>query len=432
MLGRTDGWSRTLVYGAAHYGKSLFWYGGEVLFAFYLTEVAGLAPEAMGLVLVVGFIASAVFDLVVGRRISTHVVDLGQAGALQAAGAAISGVVLVGFFAAAWLPEAARLWWTLCAGLAFRLGFSLYDIPQGVLMARAPADGAARARVTVVRIAGSGLAGLTVAGAVGPLIAAQRAGGGGTLLVALAAGAAMVALSSALALWRVLQGQAVTDTTEGLGPGEAVAARPGLVELWPFWVMMSAMMIGPPLFQKLEPYFAARSLLPSALGGGLILAAAAGVFVGQPIWLRISNQLGRRHVFLVSAALQAGGALVFLCAPMTRPELLLMGSAVFGLGNGGLGMAKWASFSDSVSRQPAHRQGLSFAVFGAISKLSLALTSGVVAWAVAAADADGASDYFRGLMAAGPVGASILMVVCAIVVERRRHALTRTAAVAGA
>lgn len=63
VLGRRDRWSATAVYGAAHYGKSLFWYGGEVLFAFFLTEVAGLTPAHMAGVLAIGFLISAIFDL---------------------------------------------------------------------------------------------------------------------------------------------------------------------------------------------------------------------------------------------------------------------------------------------------------------------------------------------------------------------------------
>jgi hypothetical protein len=30
-LGRSDGWRATTVYGFAHLGKSLFWYGSELL-----------------------------------------------------------------------------------------------------------------------------------------------------------------------------------------------------------------------------------------------------------------------------------------------------------------------------------------------------------------------------------------------------------------
>lgn len=60
------------------------------------------------------------------------------------------------------LAEPLRIGWALCAGLAFRFAFSVYDVPQGALMAAATVGDAARSRVATTRNFGSGLAVLLV------------------------------------------------------------------------------------------------------------------------------------------------------------------------------------------------------------------------------------------------------------------------------
>lgn len=419
MLGRSDDWARTFTYGAAHYGKSLFWYGGEVLFAFFLTEVAGLHPGDMALVLATGFIVSAVFDLHVGRLMARGRAGVRRAGALQAAGALLSGAMLVAFFATPLLAEPLRIGWALCAGVAFRFAFSVYDIPQGALMAAATVDEAARSRVATTRNFGSGLASLTIAGAVGPLIAAQRDGGGGLLLMALAAGASVVAVATALALWRVLSGSsAPPDAPPWRTPLRVSAA---LARLWPLFAMMFILTLGPPLFLKLEPYFALRSFPSATLGGAIIVAAALGVCCGQPLWLRFPSRASRRALFGAGAALQAIGALIFFASPVTGPVAFIIGAGLFGLGNGGLGMALWASFSDSVAREPPHLHGVSFAAFAATGKVTLAL--GTLLVAVALGASGGEPGLIRQIMTAGPVLASLAVLL--LVPRLQRAAVLR-------
>ena len=108
-LGRADGWRDNGVYGLAHFGKSLFWYGGEILFAYFLTEIADLPPAAMGLILVSGFVLSATLDLLVGVRLGSRMTDPAAAGRLQLIGAAISGATLLAFFATPFLTKTLRL-----------------------------------------------------------------------------------------------------------------------------------------------------------------------------------------------------------------------------------------------------------------------------------------------------------------------------------
>lgn len=406
-LGRPGGWRSTSAYGAAHLSKSLFWYGGEVVFAFFLTEFAGLAPAQMGLVLTVGLLFSAGMDLLVGFGCRRQMATPALAGRLQAFGALAAAVGLIAFLATPYAPEPGRWVWALTTVSLFRAGFALYDVPQNALMSVATATHAARAKVAAVRIAGSGLASIAVAAFVGPLIAAHRSGGDGVSLVMMVGGVAAVCavVSAGLLALAVRQG----PSTPRLAPAD-VAWRGRAILLTPYLAMMAAMMIAPPLFQKLEPYFATQVLDSASWGGVIILAAAIGVTVGQPVWLAMSART-RTRLFLVTAAIQAMGGLVFLVVPATSPIPLTVGAFLVGLGNGGLGVAKWAAFSDAASRHFPGREGAAFAIFAASGKLTLALGVIIVAAVLEAALTD--VRVLAWTMAAGPIAGSIVMALLA-------------------
>lgn len=412
-LGRPGGWRVTSVYGAAHLSKSLFWYGGEVVFAYFLTQFAGLPPTLMGLVLTVGLLFSAGMDLLVGFGLRAQMASPSLAGRLQMVGAFIAAVGLIAFLSTPYAPQAGRWIWALVTVSLFRIGFALYDVPQNALMSLATADQAARSRVAAVRIAGSGLASIAVAAFVGPMIAAAKPGGeGARLVITVGAAAALAAGTTATALAFAVR----QDPLIAPRPGKLTSDFGRLRQLWPYFAMMAAMMAAPPLFQKLEPYFADQVLYSPSWGGVIILAAAFGVTLGQPVWLAMSERSpSRSTLFRVTAVIQALGGLVFLASPATFPLLLAFAAFLVGLGNGGLGVAKWAAFSDAASRTGPGREGFAFALFCASGKLTLALGVVVVVAALEAARTD--VRFLAWTMALGPILGSAAMVLLSYSVD---------------
>jgi Na+/melibiose symporter-like transporter len=412
-LGRPGGWRATCVYGVAHLAKSLFWYGGEVVFAYFLTQYAGLPPTLMGLVLTAGLLFSAGMDLLVGFGLRAQMASPSHAGRLQALGAIVAAIGLIAFLSTPFAPQAGRWIWALVTVSLFRVGFALYDVPQNALMSVATAGQAARSRIAAVRIAGSGLATIAVAAFVGPLIAAAKPGGEGARLVITVGGvAAVAAVISASALAFTVRERRLITAGDVRLAGEAGR----LSRLWPYFAMMAAMMAAPPLFQKLEPYYADQVLRSPSWGGAIILAAAFGVTLGQPVWLAMSERSPSRGLlFRVTAVIQALGGLVFLLLPATLPVLLAFAAFLVGLGNGGLGVAKWAAFSDAASRSGAGREGLAFALFCASGKLTLALGVIVVVAALEAARTDVRSLVWT--MAMGPILGSVAMILLSYAVD---------------
>ncbi len=374
ILGRTDNWSSTAVYGFAHLGKSLFWYSSEILFAYFLTELAGLPASQMGRVLAIGFLVSAGVDLSVGFGLSGRLTDPRTASRLQFVGAVLCSATLVLVFLSAALPSEHRFAFSIVAGVLFRLAFAVYDLPQNALMALATSNPADRLRLASARIWFSGAATLIVAAAVGPMLAAQHRAQGMTFLIGMAGAFAIVAITTAGGLARALGGSAVAPASET--PLETAVARAAAGQ-WrqDFWRLVGVMLATSaftPVFAKLEPYFAAYVLRSSLWGGVVVILMAMGVFIGQPLWLALCARFTRDRVMMGAAFLQIGALAAFWA--FAGPTLFgaMIPAFVFGLGNGGVGMVQWAVFSDVVARQAISRVGPSYGVFTAGAKVGLA------------------------------------------------------------
>lgn len=424
MLGGGDSWRITLVYGAAHFGKSLFWYSSELLFAFFLTELAGLAPAQMGFVLVSGFIISAIIDVSVGLSLQRWLQDAATAARLQVAGAVLSSAALAATFLVVWVPTEARFAVAIGLGLAFRLAFATYDIPQNALMSLATIDRETRLRVASTRIWFSGAATLLVAASVGPMIAQASSASGPWFLLALSLAFAVVAILAAAALaGQLARGGAAIDASSPAPPFAPLAIW------WPsrgFLLLVAVSVITTlftPVFAKLEAYFAAFTLQSASWGGTIMIAMALGIVVGQPIWVKLARSGSSARVMALAALVQIAGLAGFWSAGATVPLASAIAAFVFGLGNGGVGTAQWHAFSDIVAHEAPRNTGLAYGLFVGSGKLGLATGAALIAVALAAGDyRNPESALLVTLMTAVPAcGAALLCIVAWCLGAGSRH-----------
>lgn len=412
MLGRADSWKITLFYGAAHFGKSLFWYSSELLFAFFLTEFAGLTPAQMGLVLVSGFLVSAIIDLVMGLSLQRWLHNAKTASRLQVVGAVISSMALTATFVVAWVPFEQRFAVAIALGIAFRFAFATYDIPQNALMSLATIDRETRLRVASTRIWFSGAATLLVAASVGPMVAQTGATSGPWFLLMQSLAFSCVAIVAAAALSAQL---ANVGDVSGVGAAiPYVAWRPSRV----FWLMVAVSAVTTaftPTFAKLEAYFAAYTLQSAWWGGLIIVAMALGIVVGQPAWVKLARAHSSARVIALAAGVQIAGLAAFWLVGGAMPSVSAVAAFVFGLGNGGVGTVQWHAFSDVVARETPHRAGLAYGVFTAVGKLGFAAGAAIIAVSLDAGEyRDPDSGLILNLMILLPVcGAFALLLIAA-------------------
>ncbi|MDF0490166.1 MFS transporter [Sphingomonas sp. H39-1-10] len=401
-----------MVYGLAHLGKSLFWYSSEILFAYFLTEYVGLSASRMGMVLAAGFLVSALIDIAMGVGLRRWLAAPGSASRMQLLGAVLCSVALALVFLGAMIPAEARFLYALGAGVTFRFAFAAYDIPQNALMALATRDADSRFRVASTRIWFSGAATLIVAAAVGPVIGMRGNAGGSWLLLGLTGLFALVAISSAWLLFRLL-GDAEAVVTPKQHPSPRGSSLPA--DFWWLLFVMFVTSMFTPAFSKLEPYYATYVLRSAWWGGIVILLMATGIFAGQPLWVHLCRRMSFGAVMLIAAVTQIVALLVFWLTGASAPAIAAAAAFAFGLGNGGVGMVQWAAFSASVTRLGPDRAGLSYGLFAATGKAALAAGGLLLAAALVRVDLRGTDglDLITVMMAISLAGA-ISCVIAAI------------------
>ena len=368
----------------------------------------------MGVVLAIGLLVSAGIDLLVGGRFADRLSDIGRAARLQFVGSICCALAFAGVFLGFWIPDGARFAYAVGAGLIFRLAYAVYDLPQNALMALATDDAAGRDRVASTRIWFSGAATLLVALSVGPLIAG-RGVEAATLYIALAVAIAVPAIASAGLLARTLSRSPLGRSPAPPDPALRKRERPPRL----FWLLLGLMVVtslATPIFSKVEPFFAAFVLRSPTWGGVIVTAMALGITLGQPVWTLLCARFSRITTLVVSAMLQVVALSAFWLLSTAHPLGLAGAAFVFGLGNGGVGMVLWAAFSEVVATAGKGREGLAYAVFTAVAKVSLGLGSLVLGAVLGGFDYRNAdSEGLAELMTAIPAVGALLCLVIAVV-----------------
>lgn len=323
----------------------------------------------MGSVLALGFLANAAIDVVVGFRLQRFMRNPRAAGRLQLVGSVACSLSLVLVFLGAWLPVELRFAYSLAIGIAFRVSYALYDIPQNALMALATSNTASRLRLASARIWFSGVAILIVASAIGPLIGAHVNSGRPDFLFVLASAFAIVAIPSAWLLNCLLRHatQSPGEVHKGSGPSEPMSRA-----FWLLLFVMFASSLLTPLFSKLEPYFATYVLRSPWWGGAIVIAMAVGIMAGQPVWPRVCRHRSHGMAMVITASIQITGLAAFLLIGGNHPGYSTVAAFVFGLGNGGVGMVYWAAFSEVVARRGSASAASSYGLFTATAKIAQA------------------------------------------------------------
>lgn len=363
----------TAAYGLAHFGKSLFWHSGDFFLAFFLTEAAGLPPMAMGGVLAASLAASAVLDVVIGGFFAHRLANARSAAVLQFQGAIVSAGAALALFATPLIPMEMRLAYALATALAFRVSYSLHDVPQNALLSLATPDDAARTRVAGVRVGASGLAALVLAAGVMPLLAVETfatAGARTLLFIGLGGGMAVVAVATAEVLRRAMMGSVRAES--GATPAVASSSGRSSSGLAPILVMIFVFLLTVPLFGKLESYFVVYGLKSPAWAAVMGGAGVAGMISAPLLWTRPLERLPRpRAIAGLSLVMLAAMAMFVLAGG--RPLAAVACAFVLGSAGGAINLLLWAAVGDIAARSDPARIGMIHGLFTAVSKVALAL-----------------------------------------------------------
>ena len=374
LLGTPSSRGLTRAYAGAHFGKSLFWYASEILFAYFLTEVGHIPVRYMGLILAIGYFSGTAADLVLGLLLRRRLSHVMAACRLQCLGAVLSALTLVLLFLCSYVPPAWSAPYALLTGITFRIAYALYDLPQNALLSLATKDADSRSRVSSLRIFFSGTASFLIASAIAPLLTFRLTTGQPARFLLLVLGLSLAAIASAFILLRFMR---------KAGPFPAVPpmqlARPTLwllLRAMPpgVWILVAMIVLisgGCAMFLKLEPYYIAYVLKSPAWGRSIAMMASLGAILSQFLWRYLLLQPGKSRVDCLLLA--TAGLLVSITGFWLGTDWpLIMACALgFGIFSGGCGTVLWAAFGDLVADSAKADTGLAYGLMTGAVKIAL-------------------------------------------------------------
>lgn len=413
-----------LIYGAGHFGKSLFWQAGSLLFAFFLTEIAELPPQQMGLVLSASLIANAFLDLIIGHAISGRVQSARSAASYQFFGAVAATIGFITFSLTGIFEEAVRLPYALVTVLIFRVGYSLYDVPQNAFMAFAAKDDPERASYGSTRYIASGAAVLVLTLLFVPLIRETDVIRQAHQFIYLSVLISVVSLGlsfnlSAYARKRLpLPSKTLPQAPEKENILQAPPARQSQTA---FFLLLASIFIissTSPFFSKLEAYFTAYSLKESFTAALFMSTVAIGKISMQPLWGLLGRRIELPRLFQIAAAGYGLGAIVFLMMAPLGGMVTLFAAFVFGAMRSGLSMSIWSLFAKIASNDFAHTTK-KYGAFTFCSKMAQALSVLIIGLALANFDYSEADNQFIliSLMTLIPLFGSVFIVIISHIVK---------------
>jgi Na+/melibiose symporter-like transporter len=370
------------VYGLAHFGKSLTWYYSELLFAYFLTEICGLSPQAMGWTLAASLLFSGAVDLLVGKVLTAPSRSLARVCAIQFPGALASGVGLVAFSATSLVAPAHRLVFALAASCLFRLCYAFYDVPQNSMLSLGQITPSRRMKLSAIRITFSGLASLAIA-ATAALLISPKASQGPTQFLSFTAIIGLLGVTSALMLSLYGRRLGAPGRDPVPEPVEAKAPAPsGGIAFSLLLVALSAGATG--AFGRLEPYFAARALANPLVRTVVLGMIALGGAAAQPAWLWVAHRTSARMAFRASNLVMVVGAGLFLLGAGRGAAAAGLSGLVFGGGVSGAGMLLWGALAQSVARPAGGARSPSPALAFAMLTCAIKLASAIAVLGVGA------------------------------------------------
>lgn len=400
-----------VAYGAAHGSKSLIWHTSELMFAFFLTEVVGLPPSYVGLILALSMLANAAMDLILGWLIRHVVTTTRHAARFQAMGALACGVTLVVFASTEFVPRPLQFGFAMASILAFRLAYPLLDNPQNAILAFVTQDDGGRARVASTRYFVGGTANLLLATVFAPMMINVASADQAIRFWALTVVLALLAIAASAHLYRqvgrrpdVLIRGVGKPRTDGMSVSEVVGLAP--IAVFTIAISLSA---SAPIFSRLKPYFTAFAIR-DVLDAGLILSAAAlGSLVSQFGWSRLAQVWPLISVMRVALLVTILGAVLFYLGASQGVAVGFVGAsvAVYGVGSGGVLMSVWSLLAGVAATPDSRFAGTAaFGLYTCCSKIGHAMSVGLVGLILAGVDYRSqtvASGSLVAWMAAAPI-----------------------------
>jgi sugar (glycoside-pentoside-hexuronide) transporter len=360
------------------------------LYPFFLTDVVGMRAGLVGLVPLIGRAIDAVSDPLMGRLSDATRLRAGRRRPYFLIGMLPFGVL----YALLWADRSGGSDWAQLGYYAgvygvFVLAMTVLSVPYLALIPEMAASYQERTSVNAFRSAGAICGTLVAATAMRPLVEWLGGGPRGWATVGLLAGL-YLALPWPFVFRATFERpgfQQPTQQTFFASMG-TLARHPAYVRLTGLFLLgRIAIDLTSTMFLYYFSYWLGR---PDDFGPTLGLFLVS-VVASLPLWLRISQSVDKRTIFVLGAISWIGSQAFLLAATPEWPRLwIFVGAAIGGVGYAAADMIPWSMLGEVVDedelRSGERREGIYFGLFTFLRKLGGA---GAVAIGLLVLDASG-------------------------------------------
>jgi GPH family glycoside/pentoside/hexuronide:cation symporter len=374
-------------YAFGNFGKAIMLGSVDVALLYLLTDIIGIAPGRVSLLMMIVVAGDLVFDLFAGfvaARAERHGIGYPRLIALFAVpcGLAFGAIFSLPLLQASGLAVIATLI------LFLRCAFAIIDVPHNSLLARVTSDSRTRGRASRYRTIFSSAAAVCVACVVAPLM---RSAAGDVATVRLAwlgaAGGVLFAGALLLAAWCSRLAQGATP----LCPGHLHVRRWSPAALCPapdrLFAAMAALALvtgfAMPMFTKTFLYLCTYVLKSPAFAGQVLLVLALSQMLGAAFWITLVRRWDKTTLLSMSHGVAAAGITLFAAAGENRVALLAW-SVLIGIGFAGVFMLPWGILADIIDfcefRHRERRETVWFSTILVLLKCGGAAALATIGW----------------------------------------------------
>jgi sugar (glycoside-pentoside-hexuronide) transporter len=347
------------------------------LYPFFLTDVIGLRAGLVGLVPLIGRAVDAFSDPLMGRLSDATRLRAGRRRPYFLMGMVPFGVL----YALLWVDrsaasEGAQMFYYAGVYAVFVLTMTLLSVPYLALIPELATSYQERTSLNAYRAAGAICGTLLAATLMRPIADSLGGGAGGWATLGLLAGVYLM-LPWPFVYRATFERPGFQRPTEQafFASIATLAKHPAYLRLTGLFLLgRIAIDLTSTMFLYYFSYWLGR---PEDFGPtlGLFLLAVVG---SLPLWLRISQYVDKRTIFILGAASWIGSQLFLLAATPEWPRLwIFVGAAIGGVGYAAADMIPWSMLGEVVDedelRTGHRREGLYFGLFTFLRKLGGAI-----------------------------------------------------------
>jgi GPH family glycoside/pentoside/hexuronide:cation symporter len=380
-------WER-LAYGCGDAGFNIVWASLTAFIVFFFTDVAGIAPAVVSVILLLGRLFDGSDDVVAGWLVDRTRTRFGKARPWILWLVLPFGILTVMLFTVPNLGPTGKI---IYAGVVYFLINDLYsfiNIPYGTLNAMITQDQYQRSMLNLTRMIMAIVATILVSSATVGFVEMLGGGAGGwQRIYTIYAVVAMILLMITFLFTRERVKPADTPRKKSIVPFKIAAAA--LLKNRYLWLMIGTMILA---FVSMglggsAIYFAQYVLGDIQLMAMLQLAANVPVLLGMFLVAPLIKKFGKRACTLIGALLMVIGSLVIIINPVSLP-FVLIGSLIkaFGLapvaGVGGAMILDTIEYGDW--RTGVRSEGLISSMASLASKVGIGFGAAIIGWTLAA------------------------------------------------